>query len=348
MNFEQPNEENEKIDSSTIKSNVLEFLNNSFEDIEDENERKKEFDKKIEETSYDDFEKWLINLNGELRGISFDKRGFGNSVIGDKIGDISYLPPKSEDKKILLQSIFNSIKKVSNSTNKGALLYYAIQAIHLFEDGNGRTGRILYNYFRNNGKNLSIRELEELVGEHENLDMHCSGKEARQSFNNKVLDPVKAFNYFNILLGKEIVGYDIYETYFAGQSGACDLEIKQSSIKAEEVKMILAETNASNFPFNSLVAYKFLMHKNLFDEYAKIKNKNEDGSMIFIDIEELAPKLTEDDFDDIIAIHKDLKFKFIKKMSDIFENPEKYRWRMEDGSLKNVKDTIIIDSEEVI
>jgi len=348
MNFEKIYENSKDIGShESIIDNTLTFLNDSFEDIEDDNIRKEKFDRHIEEISFEDFEKWLIDLNGELKGIPPDKRGFSEAIIGGDRTGVNYLPPSPEHRKDLLEDVFESLKRIPNSVDKGAFLYYVIQAMHLFSDGNGRTGRVIYEYFRNNGKDFLSEELDQLMSGHESKDDKLALAESRESFYCKVLDPIIVFRYINDFLAKDILEDDgiyyiqvlIYED--------CPLDIRGSD-KKDEVKKIFSEKNLypELFPFNALVVYDFLRQKNLLDKYSSSRN-NEKGKEISIKPYELTPNLTEDDFDIIITIHKELKVKFVKKLIDVFENPEEYKISMKDGSDCNFKDGIIADSEKI-
>lgn len=68
-------------------------------------------------------------------------------VIGDGQGAVHYTPPKASD----IPELISDWEKLVNDTNGvdplilAAVAHYQFEAIHPFEDGNGRTGRMLIN-----------------------------------------------------------------------------------------------------------------------------------------------------------------------------------------------------------
>jgi hypothetical protein len=76
--------------------------------------------------------------------------------------DAEFLPPRVKDK----QGIFEYAVDQAKSTNlhdAGMILGLAINGLHLFTDGNGRTSRIIYTLFAN-GYNASPEDQEVMAG----------------------------------------------------------------------------------------------------------------------------------------------------------------------------------------
>ena len=69
------------------------------------------------------------------------------AVYDDKTGQPEYIPPEAKDVLPLLNEL---LEYIANSDDhpiiKAAVLHYQLVTIHPFEDGNGRTARILSNY----------------------------------------------------------------------------------------------------------------------------------------------------------------------------------------------------------
>ena len=69
------------------------------------------------------------------------------AVYDDKTGRPEYIPPEYLDIPKLLEELENYIKESDDHPIiKAAILHYQLVTIHPFEDGNGRTARIMSNY----------------------------------------------------------------------------------------------------------------------------------------------------------------------------------------------------------
>lgn len=98
----------------------------------------------------------LLNVQKQIvLGESKEKTGLRGSmppgilfaVYDSKSGKPEYIPPEYSDVPLLLDEL---IKYINESDDhpiiKAAILHYQIATIHPFEDGNGRTARIMSNY----------------------------------------------------------------------------------------------------------------------------------------------------------------------------------------------------------
>lgn len=101
--------------------------------------------------NYHDFKKLLCLINGLERDISKPNRNLdGNGVIksiksdDDSDGITVYLPPESSIREALLEESFDLCKKIDDPEAAGLALGMSIVAIHPFQDGNGRTSRLVY------------------------------------------------------------------------------------------------------------------------------------------------------------------------------------------------------------
>lgn len=124
---------------------VIEFLSRSgiYEYVE-KLTNKKELDNLPDFEIFKDF---LIRLNGLIRDIPIAERDFDGETV-HLSGAMGYvLMPKHEDKKELLRHAFDSLQKVDQE-DVAYLLPAVINALHLFNDGNGRTSRIFHLLLR--------------------------------------------------------------------------------------------------------------------------------------------------------------------------------------------------------
>ncbi len=118
-----------KIENMLSKLNLLDDLS----DLTTKN-------KMIEELDYEKFKKFLILVNGVLREIpKSDRKISENMSVG------LYMAPSLTVQEKVLKNTFEAIKTMSSNQLRAQLLYYVINDLHLFSDGNGRTARLFYN-----------------------------------------------------------------------------------------------------------------------------------------------------------------------------------------------------------
>lgn len=109
-------------------------------------EKSKEF---LDSLNYDEFKKWVSFVNGIERGVPTGERGkVSGSIVSSENGlmgtEVEYRPPHTSYRNQLLEMAFNKSKAIEDPTMSGLTLGLAINAIHYFEDGNGRTGRMVF------------------------------------------------------------------------------------------------------------------------------------------------------------------------------------------------------------
>lgn len=104
----------------------------------------------LDSLSYDDFKKWISFVNGVERGIPHSERGqvsdshvrSENMLTG---AEVEYLPPHKDFREHLLKKAFEKVQSIDDPEIAALTLGLSINAIHYFEDGNGRTARMAYS-----------------------------------------------------------------------------------------------------------------------------------------------------------------------------------------------------------
>lgn len=110
-------------------------------------EKSKKF---LDSLSYEDFKKWIGFVNGVERGIPRSERGqvsdshvrSENQLMGT---EVEYQPPHKDFRDRLLKMAFEKAQSLDDPQTAALTLGLSINAIHYFEDGNGRTARMTYS-----------------------------------------------------------------------------------------------------------------------------------------------------------------------------------------------------------
>ncbi len=98
-----------------------------------------------EEISFEEYQKFLLRINGIARNILPARRKFdGEGVILEGFSGEAVVP-RQEDKEILLAKSFNARTKLQYPDDDAYMLPAILTAVHPFLDGNGRTSRVLHS-----------------------------------------------------------------------------------------------------------------------------------------------------------------------------------------------------------
>jgi len=102
----------------------------------------------LKELDYEDFRTWLDTINGLARGIPTPERGFGGGTVvyqKSTVHDgILYQPPLEDRREPLMRDTLDAIKDIEDPALAGLVFGFALNAIHPYPDGNGRTARMGY------------------------------------------------------------------------------------------------------------------------------------------------------------------------------------------------------------
>lgn len=108
------------------------------------------FDASLQGLTPDGAYKYLTTLNGLLRGVGGKDRGAREGV---QVGE--HMAPTRDVQDAILADTTNAIKSLKDNHYRAALAYYTVNNLHLFEDGNGRISRAVYEIFDNPHFDLS-------------------------------------------------------------------------------------------------------------------------------------------------------------------------------------------------
>ena len=323
-----------------------------------------QFEEWLQRLSYDQFQSFLTRLNGFLRKKPIQKRfvdGSNVEVSFGITGDTGYLPPESDQKDELLHETFDAVQQLADNEGRALLTYYALQAIHPYADGNGRTGRLAYKLLSDEGQQMSESELSELM-DHDQEGSAGTGK-GRDSFAKKVVEPEKAYYIVNREVAKQFLGDQFSEEYgsiyVAGTVGVGFVpeKVKETLTQKENERAakILGEGDTPEFPFRGLVLVKLLqefpdLQQYQYDVQRALKEDqvlSEDvGKKVFgIDGEEIMGNLNMTEIRRLLEIHREVKTKFIHTLIDIFTHPDDHTALSRDGVPAPIKTAFIRSPE---
>ena len=316
-----------------------------------------QFDEWIQKLSYEDFSNYLTRLNGILREVPIKQRsvdGKGVEISFGVVGDeISYLPPAAEEKENLMRETFDALKNIPDNEDRALLTYYALQAIHPYSDGNGRTGRLVHELISAEGKELTKEKLSELL-DHDKGGNTGTG-EGRDAFAKKVLEANSAYYLINREVAKDIFGGDFLKEYgnifYTGMVGIGNVP-ESVAISAEEKELaqkIIGEADVKCFSFRGMAILKLLQENGKLSNYEfpvsrttgekEVVPEDVGKKLLGIDNEKFEAELTAEEIKRLIEIHKDIKVRFIKEMIDIFKNPDNHQLKTKDGTDVPIKST---------
>ena len=254
-------------------------------------------------SSFEDFEKLLIRINGISR--NKDDLDFMDAPNSEVIG--KYRPPKIED-----------------TDYRAALAFYMIGLAHAFADGNGRTSRIMYGFLKNGisddivgrighdgdyGQNSSGRPMEhpDLMA-HEDATMEANKELLREIFNDDISRISMNDIVYNDLIKNRIDQGDYNDPIRRAFITNCD---------------VFESWLDQDTDFNTAIA--------VWDRFSN-KNRGKTnirefsyGKVIDIDPDEVSKNIDEDDLEFIGYVYDDIKIQKMKILNDFFVSPEKYK-----------------------
>lgn len=173
----------------------------------------------LDSLSFEEFTKWTDMLNGMAREIPAPQRGMkGTGHITETSflhgSGVAYRPPADSDRVPLMKEAFERSKKVSDSEKAGLLLAFTVNAVHPYDDGNGRTSRMLYSllahgydgslgdkeYFTSLLENTKGREVVDLNPSRQHIDYVLANRMAKAAAAEKGLEeplPTYVFDGYN-------------------------------------------------------------------------------------------------------------------------------------------------------
>lgn len=293
-------------------------------------ETKREY---IQNLTFDEFKNLLMATNSMLRDIPVSQRSLDGENVYLKAGvfkiDDEYVPPQHEDKEELLHEMFDDIEKMNQngrSMQDIALLTSAsINAIHLFNDGNGRTSRLLYVLLKDDYTNSEEENghLTEVLGE--------DGRDIVD------INPGLIAKDIDLYVAKQI-GLDPSDPSrpvgFWGKSNDSitkkqidEIFSKKNDLSDENksfVKSIVNSDEGKSYAHGFFAFYKFLKDNDTVDKYKKTFYRDDKIFLSRVLTEPIIEDLRDEDAERIKKNYWNIKKMYVREMMNSIVKPDEY------------------------
>lgn len=285
----------------------------------------------------EDVKKLLIYINSKVRNIPNEENGIfrGTMMAGELIS------PNNDIQDEYFEKIASSLKHIKGNRNRATLLHYLINELHLFEDGNGRTGRCIYELFTNpefsfeNNDNFSHKsvnyigtsEFEKSVGikNYSNALQYPSYLVYKLLCENGLVNQGEKCIYSQTYPKEGVFGLEYYDLLFVDDSIKNTLSTQQ----IKDIGLALCDNNEM-LSVSGLTMMIMQGIKGKAINYNELDNLPECSTyQPIIDIDDEESKETfkgwsKEDYLRATQIASIIKETMLDAMLDIFEHPENF------------------------
>lgn len=275
---------------------------------------------------YDDFEAWLTRINGMSREIPTTERSVdGTGIVAESgmgVSLLKYIPPEASDRRGLMQECFEQAKKMPDLERAATLLGIGINAIHPFQDGNGRTSRFVYSLLAHgyNGSPADQVYYNEILRENKgrklvDLDPSDPGLSIAYSFFVAEMNGLaEEYSY-----GADDKTPHIYGGYKDPMMALADRKPEDllvnegvsSGARAKLYALTLEEY------FGDAVFFKFLLERGDVKNYITQRQHGDT-----IDLDALVPVLSTADIDKMMHMQNELKIDYVHSIIEAFADQD--------------------------
>ncbi|MFA4845047.1 MAG: Fic family protein [Patescibacteria group bacterium] len=266
----------------------------------------------------EDFFSLLNGTNGILRGKPKTEWTMDGGEVTLQGFSESDVPPREADKRPLFEQTFNAIKQMNQegrALEDIALLAGAsINAIHAYEDANGRTSRLVYTLLASGYQEQDKTRLNTLLGE-----------DGRESLD---VSPSFVYRYLNDTVGAELGIADatkntqhVTTTFYEGRS----VDLGFDSGVPEENREAIRQMLRGDGGFAFLAFYLFFASASREKEFVTDYPKH---SSIRVDV--LLPTMSPEQVTNIIESYWRLKKRRVELLIDCIQHPQKDEYQIDD------------------
>lgn len=292
---------------------LLKFLNTNknidtlnkqeFKNIFSDEKNKREF---IENLTIDNFTELLNSLNGILRNKNKEQweiDGKNVRIASERM--TSYIPPEENDKKELLVKVFETAKKMNQekrSLEDIALLISAnINALHLYNDANGRMSRFIYTILtEKNNENLTDK-LKEVLSNDGKDKINISTGHIMRDIEKKIEETINTNSIDNL----------------HHESNIESLNFPPNTDKKDQELFLKLMTDTKN---NLKLSILLFLHDNPQIDIEQVSKKLSKTN--FISLDYLMKNINSEDIKKILNNYKNLKKEKVLRLIDLINNPD--------------------------
>lgn len=272
--------------------------------------------------SREDFLDFIISFNGSVRGLPPGEWSVdGKDVVIGSPENPSWDFPEQEDKTVLLQKMLEAMKQMEHDNRDlreiGMLSSCVLTAIHLFNDGNGRTARFLLAWII---KGTSAQEIPL-------LKKTLLSREFSNGTNASIIQGAITA-CIERSIGK-LKGDQRFR--FSSQGTAKDLTFRTPIPEELQHKFTRAMRRSSLFLHRAL----FIHTKDHLDDYLKDEGE--------VDANDVIADLNEEKLRAVLNTWKEQKTKQVEVMIDCFVHPNKPDYQVEVGRPAEKKKMSILE-----
>lgn len=284
----------------------------------------------IDDLEFDSFKDLLLSTNALIRGIPITERSADgeNVYLTGGYVDNEDIPPKFEDKEGLLLETFQAIKRMNNGEapfeNVAILLGACINAIHLFNDANGRTSRLAYSLVKDGyrGTQEDNEHINAILGKYGRQIIDINPGIIKSELNAKIFEHLTGANPMDPLI----------PTYFWGNAGRYKKELQEalsvrddiSSSDREFLVKITCSDEGKQLQHGFLAVAKALSSKGKLLDHVKTFEEDGKPARSPLLIGEAIAELDSSDIAEIREAYWAIKKMYVEFLIGSIETPEEF------------------------
>jgi len=315
----------------SLVKNIEAFRGRKFEEIFSSEENKREF---IENLKPEEFMELLNGINGILRHKERQDWAMDGHTVELRATLLpeSYTPPRQEDKPELLRQTLSAAQEMDRNDDSlediGLMAAAALNAIHPYLDGNGRTGRMMHLLLASNLGGETRLQLKEVLSETGREKININPGWLKNDIDNLIKNDLgihdSAKNKDNVVGLTELIS-DGQEISISGKARLKNFK-KEVKKTGRELFLGLLDRDEEYFFY---AVYKFISSRPEKDKYT-MKFIGRSRIMIY----ELIKDLDQDDINQIISGYYDIKKQYVEKLIDCLAHPDRPEYQSKDKGNK--------------
>lgn len=301
----------------------------------------------------EDVKRLLLYVNSRVRNIPIEENRFCEETMC--AGGL--VSPNNEIQNRYFEKIAEALKNVKGKKDRATMMFYLINELHLFEDGNGRTSRAVFEMFTN--KDFSFEDNDLLTHIYNLGTEHAKVDHAKFQENNSIEGSCCAEQCSNCFLYKSLIKFgiipdtDFYKKKFLILTDADELletninegenknnnpvfvseDVKEqlSSIQFEQIQNSLADNNGALITTSGMAFLLMTMTNKKIGNLSDYEFGEGHGLNLPVDRElgsgeEHLSNFEKEDYLKIIDIANILKEGMLDMMLDFFEHPDSFKF----------------------